>query len=186
MSTDTPTYVPPVIALTPCESSQITAFGYDAATQTLAVQFPGRGATPGSTYHYSGVPSEVFTAMQAAESKGKFFGTVIRGRFEYEKQPDPVTGIAFGLKTAQEPKYTVSQKDGRLVNRDTGKPIPDDEPVFILRAQDIHAVPLLYAYLAMVTTEHSYAVHRRIKDFEAFALAHLDRMKEPDSASLSV
>lgn len=175
----------PIITLTPCESSQISAFGYDAATQTLAVQFPGRGATPGSIYHYASVPAKVFTDMQSSDSKGKFFGSTIRGRFDFEKQPDPATGIAFGLKTAQEPKYTTGTKDGRLVNRETGKPIPDDEPVFVLRAQDIHAVQLLYSYLSMVNEpDQAISVSRRITDFMDFARNNPGRMKEPDALSL--
>lgn len=177
---------PPSITLTPCESSQIAAFGYDLATQVLAIQFPGRGMKPGDIYHYSEVPGQVFMDMQAAESKGKFFGSQIRGRYAYEKQPDPATGIVFGLKLAQESKYTTGTKDGRLVNRATGKPIPDDEPVFVLRAQDIHAVPLLHAYLSMVTeVDHAAAVRQRITAFEDFARAHPARMKEPDDISLA-
>lgn len=177
---------PPTIALSPCESSQIAAFGYDPSTQVLAIQFPGRGVKPGDVYHYADVPAQVFADMQAAESKGKFFGSVIRGRFAYEKQPDPTTGIVFGLKLTQEPKYTTSTKDGRLVNRSTGKPIPDDEPVFILRAQDIHALPLLHTYLSLVREpDQKQAVTRRISDFEDFAVAHTERMKEPDDISLA-
>ena len=122
----------PIITITPCESSQVAGFGYDAETQTLAVQFPGRGATPGSVYHYSAVPPEVFAEFQASESKGKFFGSKIRGHFSYEKQPDE-TGTVHGLSQAKQPKYTTATKDGRIVNRATGKPIGDDEPIFILR-----------------------------------------------------
>lgn len=177
---------PPSIDLTPCESSQIAAFGYDQATQILAIQFPGRGAKPGDIYHYADVPAEVFEQMKAAESKGKFFGSTIRGRYAYEKQADPSTGITFGLKQAQEPKYTTGTKDGRLVNRATGKPIPDDEPVFVLRAQDIRALAALRYYLVSCSeVDHINAVQVRIKDFEAFAAAHPDRMKEPDDISLS-
>lgn len=176
---------PPSINLTPCDSSQISAFGYDESTQTLAIQFPGRGNAV-SLYHYADVPAEVFEDMKAAESKGKFFGSVIRGRYAYEKQPDPATGIVFGLQQAQEPKYTTSTKDGRIVNRATGKPIPDDEPVFILRAQDIHAVPLLHAYLSMVKEiDQAAAVSKRITAFQDFALANPSRMKEPDDISLA-
>lgn len=177
---------PASIDLTPCESSQVAAYGYDASTETLAIQFPGRGVKPGDTYHYAGVPADVFHEMVAAESKGKFFGSRIRGRFAYVKLPDPTTGIAFGLLLSQESKYTCSQRDGRLVNRSTGKPIPDDEPVFVLRAQDIHALPLLHAYLSMVAEpDQANAVARRIAAFQDFALAHADRMKEPDDISLA-
>ena len=174
------------IEMIPCDSSQIEAFGYDADTQTLAIRFPGRGATPGSVYHYAEVPQHVFDAMNGAESKGKFFGSQIRGHFEYEKQPD-ANGIVFGLTTAQEPKYTVSQKDGRLVNRATGKPIPDDEPVFVLRAQDVKAIYALQAYLSHVAgsgdIRHVSVVNARIANFIDFANAHPERMKTPDTAA---
>lgn len=164
----------------PCESSQIMAFGYDADSQTLAIKF----APKGTVYHYAEVPQQVFDDMKAAASKGTFFGSTIRGRFAYAKQPDPATGIAFGLTTAQEPKYTTGSKDGRLVNRASGKPIPDHEPVFVLRAQDVHALEALRAYLMVVDTpEHSQAVRQRIEAFEAFAVAHPDRMKFPDTAA---
>lgn len=177
---------PSTIELTPCESSQIEAFGYDSSTEILAIRFPGRGATPGTVYHYAGVPADVFHQMVAAESKGKFFGSNIRGRYAYEKQPDPVTGIVFGLQLAQEPKYTTGTKDGRLINRATGKPIPDDEPVFVLRAQDLHALHAMRHYLVFCTEpDQVAAVNRRIADFEAFAVAHPERMKEPDEAPLS-
>lgn len=169
-----------MIAIIACESSQISGFGYDAESRTLAVQFPGRGVTPGSTYHYANVPPEVFAEFQAAESKGTFFGKNIRGKYDYEKQPG-ADGIVFGLQQAQEPKYTTSQKDGRIVNRATGKAIPDDEPVFILRAQDVNAVHALMAYLDnLEDEEHAAAVGARMDAFEAFAAQHPERMKTPD------
>lgn len=173
----------PIIAITPCESSQVAGFGYDAETQTLAVQFPGRGATPGSVYHYGAVPPEVFAEFQSSESKGKFFGSKIRGHFGYEKQPDE-TGTVHGLSQAQEPKYTTATKDGRIVNRATGKPIPDDEPIFILRAKDPLASIALHAYLFHVEDpEHAAAVQKRIDAFDDFAEAHPERMKQPDTAA---
>lgn len=171
------------IALIACESSQVSGFGYDATTQTLAVQFPGRGATPGSIYHYSAVPPEVFADFQAAESKGKFFGSKIRGHFSYEKQPDE-NGTVFGLSQDQEPKYTTATKDGRIVTRATGKPIPDDEPVFILRAKDVNALPALRGYVLLLEDDaHITAVHQRIAAFESFAASHPERMEQPDTAT---
>lgn len=171
------------ISLIACESSQVAGFGYDATTQTLAVQFPGRGATAGSIYHYSAVPPEVFADFQAAESKGKFFGSKIRGHFSYEKQPDE-NGTVFGLSQDQEPKYTTATKDGRIVTRATGKPIPDDEPVFILRAQDYLATAALQAYLDQIDDpEHAAAVQKRIDAFDDFAAANPERMKQPDTVA---
>lgn len=173
----------PAITITPCVSSQINGFGYDPGSRTLAVQFPGRGATPGSIYHYANVPAEVFAEFQASDSKGKFFGSRIRSVYEYVKQPD-ANGIVFGLPQAQEPKYTTGTKDGRITNRATGKPIPDDEPVFILRAKDVNALPALRGYILMLENiGHIAAVDKRIAAFEAFAAAHPERMTTPDTAA---
>ena len=175
-----------VIALTSCISSQLNGFGYDADSKTLAISFPGRGAQPDTIYHYFDVPAEVWSDFLAAESKGKFFGAEIKGMYRYEKQPD-ADGIAFGLPLAQEPKYTTGARDGRICNRATGKPIPDDEPVFILRAKDVHAAAALHAYLSAITavTEpaHVIEVQRRIDAFDAFAAAHPDLVKQPDTAA---
>ena len=170
----------PTISYQPCDSSQVSAFGYDAESQTLGVQFKA-----GGTYHYFGVPQIVADAMAASESVGKFVGQHLRGKFPYERQPDEAGGIAFGLPQSQEPKYTSSSNSGRLVNRSTGKAIPDDEPVFILRAQDLLALGALEAYLYGVTDPvHAAVVASRIADFASFARANPGRMKQPDSAPL--
>jgi hypothetical protein len=74
------------ITLTPVESSQIAAIGFDATTKTLAIQFKKK-AGPGSVYHYDNVPADVYQAFVAAESKGRFFGANIKGNadFTYRK-----------------------------------------------------------------------------------------------------
>jgi len=84
MNTDTP--IAPSITYQPCDSSQVSAFGYCPATQTLGVKFK---AGAGSTYHYTGVPPEVYEAMKKAESVGKFIGASIKGRYEYQRQAEP-------------------------------------------------------------------------------------------------
>lgn len=66
-------YVP--IAMTPVESHQIAAVGYDASRKTLAVTFT-RGS--GAVYHYPNVDTKVHTDFMAAESKGAFFGQHIK------------------------------------------------------------------------------------------------------------
>ncbi len=82
------------------------------------------------------------------------------------------------MEKQQEPKYNVTM-GGHLYNRDTSEPV--DEPIFIIRAQDIHAVPTLRTYLGLCTgVEHKLMVKGRIKYFEDFAEANPDRMKEPD------
>lgn len=177
MTTDTAT---PVIDLTPCVSSQVAAYGYEAATCTLAVKFN----TGGALYHYHDVPAEVHEQMKTAESVGSFFTKSIRNKFAYTKQPDS-EGITYGLPLAQEPKYTASSKTGRIVNRSTGKPIPDFEPVFILRGQDEKAIYALRAYANLVSDpEHAQALALRIAAFENFAATHPDLMKEPDTTPM--
>lgn len=160
----------------PCQSSQIEAWGYDAASQTLGIKF-----VRGATYHYIGVSQEVADSFAKAESAGKFFGGSIKNKFNYERQPDQPGGIVFGLAQTQEPKYTTTQH-GRIVSRSTGKVIPDDEPVFILRAQDVHAVDAIIAYSSLCeSSEHRAAVLERAKAFQTFADAHAERMKEPST-----
>lgn len=86
------------------------------------------------------------------------------------------------LKTKQEPKYRI----GPIVNRESGHAIPDDEPVFILRARDVAAVPTLESYLGLVRAagspqEHMDAVRKRIYQFIKFKEEHPDRMRTPDT-----
>jgi hypothetical protein len=85
------------------------------------------------------------------------------------------------MKVEQEPKYTTNA-DGRIVNRASGNPIPDDEPVFILRAKDANAIKALRSYhMNCHNFAHRKIVAGRIADFERFAAEHPERMKEPDS-----
>ena len=78
-----------------------------------------------------------------------------------------------------ERKYII--KDGKVVKRSDEVPIPDDEPLFILRAQDIKALPVLLAYLMIQNTlEMRTSVKESIEDFRRFAEKNPDRMKNPD------
>lgn len=77
-------YVP--IPMTPVESHQVAAVGYDAERRTLSVTFT-RGA--GAVYHYPNVEPAVHAAFMAAESKGKFFGAHIKA-LPFEKFRAPV------------------------------------------------------------------------------------------------
>lgn len=63
------------IPMTPVESNQLAAVGYDAARKTLAVTF-ARGT--GAIYHYPGCEAKLHTEFMAAESKGKFFGAHVK------------------------------------------------------------------------------------------------------------
>lgn len=82
------------------------------------------------------------------------------------------------LSSQQEPKY-----GGTLFNRESGEPIPPDEPVFIFRARDRHAARAIGFYAGdLRNAEHFQAVYQRVRDFNVFAAAHPERMKEPDTA----
>lgn len=58
------------IAMDSVESSQIAGIGYDAASQTLAIQF--KSGTR-AVYHYANVTAEDFAAFKSAESIGSHF-----------------------------------------------------------------------------------------------------------------
>jgi hypothetical protein len=85
------------------------------------------------------------------------------------------------LSIHQEPKYDIV--DGKHVNRATGVAIPDGEPIIIFRAKDLKAVIALSAYRdACNDVDHRAVIDRRISQFNAFALAFPQLMKEPDTA----
>lgn len=60
------------IPMTECQSSHIRAYGYDRATETLALSFES------GTYHYHPVPQQMYDDFKASESKGSFLYHVIR------------------------------------------------------------------------------------------------------------
>jgi hypothetical protein len=75
-------------------------------------------------------------------------------------------------------------RGNQIVKRTTGEPIPDDEPVFILRARDKHAVATLVSYLGHCqrgpTTEyHLQGIDKAVAAFEAFRRNNPDQMKVP-------
>lgn len=84
------------------------------------------------------------------------------------------------LKT-QESKYDCTP-EGKIVNRATHRVIPDDEPIFILRAQDRNAAAAIAAYMQTCqSADHRAVVKSRLIDFQTFALENPDRMKEPSA-----
>jgi len=64
------------------KSSNIQSAGYDGKKHVMVINFGG------PDYHYADVPVEVYTSFCSADSKGKFFHTEIRDKFEHEKQED--------------------------------------------------------------------------------------------------
>jgi hypothetical protein len=74
--------------------------------------------------------------------------------------------------------------DGQLVKTSNGEPIPDDEPVIIVRARDHLALPLMkiYRILALVdrcTDWFMNELNRDIAAFEEFKVRYPERMKQP-------
>ena len=64
----------------PVTSSDIASIGYDAATQTLEIEFHATGL-----YRYFSVPPDVFETIRSTPSPGKFFLQNIKGKFAWEK-----------------------------------------------------------------------------------------------------
>lgn len=80
----------------------------------------------------------------------------------------------------QEPKYAFH--NGRVFNRASGEAIPLDEPVFVFRARDVHALAVLGRYASFVANDaHRATIISRVNDFRRFASEHPLRMKEPDT-----
>ncbi len=91
------------------------------------------------------------------------------------KSDDP---SAASLLSAQEPKYGIN-KEGKLFNRITEVPIPDEEPVFILRGQDKNAALVISYYKTLCEIpSHKYVVNARLHDFVDFAHKFPERMQD--------
>lgn len=83
---------------------------------------------------------------------------------------------------AQEPKYDCDEKG--LFNRSSGERIPDDEPIFILRAKDLYAETAIRIYSVLCknsTKSHVDAVIRRAEDFKRFKSHNSSLIKVPDT-----
>ena len=61
-------------------SSNISAVGYDVASQTLEVEFLN-----GSRYQYFGVPSHLHEQMMRESSKGQFLNYYIKNAYPYSR-----------------------------------------------------------------------------------------------------
>ena len=80
----------------------------------------------------------------------------------------------------QDPKYGI--KDNRLCVMATGEFIPEDEPVFMIRAQDNHGEFAINNYGMMCEKqEHAEIVYSRADEFKKFKEQYPERMKEPDT-----
>jgi len=65
----------------PVDSSAIASLGYDPARETLEVEFRS-----GNVYRFFDVPEEVYKDLLAARSKGRYFGSFIRGRYDSARE----------------------------------------------------------------------------------------------------
>ena len=65
---------------TSIQSSNLRAIGYDPATHTLEVEFIN-----GGLYQYSGVPSQVHSALLSAVSHGSYFSHAIKNVYRCHK-----------------------------------------------------------------------------------------------------
>lgn len=71
-----------------------------------------------------------------------------------------------------------------LVNRVSGAPIPEHEPVFVLRARDWLALPLLHEYANLCdvhrcVVSHLNAISENIRRFREWRNQHPLEMKQP-------
>lgn len=80
----------------------------------------------------------------------------------------------------QDPKYSFAS--GKIVNRETGVAIPDDEPVVIFRAKDTLSISALEFYRnSLPLGVHRAIISERINDFITFSKLQAWRMKLPDT-----
>jgi len=78
----------------------------------------------------------------------------------------------------RERKYKI--KDGQIVKRSDGTPIPEDEPIFIFRAKDRKALAALVGYsLVLDHPDQRASVQKSINDFREFLERNPESVKEP-------
>lgn len=64
----------------PLSSSYIESAGYDPQNRTLEVKFHGNGV-----YQYEDVHQDIYNALLAAPSKGRYFAERIRDRYAWRR-----------------------------------------------------------------------------------------------------
>jgi KTSC domain len=62
------------------ESSNLVSVGYDETTKMLEIQFHS-----GGIYEYDDVEKEIYDDLMNAESKGRYFMSMIRGAYSYNR-----------------------------------------------------------------------------------------------------
>jgi len=73
---------------------------------------------------------------------------------------------------------------GEIVKRSNGELVPEDEPLFLLRARDRLAVRMLLVYEALSKEDgcndfHFEHLDKDIEAFKIFREEHPERMKQP-------
>jgi hypothetical protein len=64
----------------PIASTNIVSIGYDAANETLEVEFLN-----GSVYQYFNVPTQLFDQLMLSGSKGQFLNVYIKNFYPYSR-----------------------------------------------------------------------------------------------------
>jgi uncharacterized protein (UPF0297 family) len=64
------------------ESSNLKTLTYDSEDQNLIIEFKGK---ENNRYQYKNVPEELVENFLKSESKGKFFHSDIKGKYEFKK-----------------------------------------------------------------------------------------------------
>jgi len=64
----------------PIASTNIVSIGYDAANETLEVEFLN-----GSVYQYFNVPTQLFDQLMLSGSKGQFLNVYIKNSYPYSR-----------------------------------------------------------------------------------------------------
>lgn len=65
---------------TPVDSSNITAYRYNAAAQELQIKFHG-----GRVYGYAGVPQNIVDEFASADSKGHYLNSAIKHSYTAQR-----------------------------------------------------------------------------------------------------
>lgn len=68
--------------LKPVTSTLVAGYAYDPAKAVLTIKFNDAPYVN----HYRDVKPETFAEFEAADSKGKAFGQLIRGRFDFSRE----------------------------------------------------------------------------------------------------
>ena len=101
---------------------------------------------------------------------------------------DTIDTLRAELKQVKEKKRRIDDKfhisGSRIVNMTNGQEIPLEEPLFLIRARDYLAIPLLRHYASIsgsdsCTDHHMSGIAKAISEFETFRDENQEKMKQP-------